>query len=320
MTAALGLCDTSWPTDLPALIGASPSIQLARRRIEQFARTSLPVLLVGPTGSGKELLAQHLHALSGRSGDLVDVNCGALPREMIESLLFGHRRGAFSGAVESTTGLIIRAHHGTLFLDELASLPAEGQAKLLRSLETGEVLPLGESTKRRSDFRVIGAVQEDIDARVSSGAFRRDLFHRIAGIRIELPALAERRQDIALLATHFAHAQGCTISPAALALLRSQPWPGNVRELRATVDRAAVLSVNSLLEADTVAESIAPCTGNPLVPPAHSNLVRLCRAHGGRAAPIAADLGISRATLFRRLKAMGISLVGLRTQAMLEHR
>src|SRR6185295_8634193 len=144
-----GQCDHSSPTSdqvtasalqpkesvaLPPLIGVSEAIATAKSRLERFARTELPILLMGPTGTGKEVVARHVHAMSGRRGRLVDVNCGALPRDMIESLLFGHRRGAFTGAVERSTGLIVSAHEGTLFLDELTSLPPEGQAKLLRVL------------------------------------------------------------------------------------------------------------------------------------------------------------------------------------------
>jgi DNA-binding NtrC family response regulator len=318
MTGALSVREVSRRADLPPLLGSSSAIRFARMRIEQFAKTNLPVLLVGPTGSGKELLAQHLHRSSSRSGELVDVNCGALPREMIESLLFGHRRGAFSGAIETTLGLILRANRGTLFLDELSSLPAEGQAKLLRVLETGEVLPLGDSSKRLSDFRLVGAVQEDIDARVSNGLFRRDLFHRVAGVRITLPALSGRREDIPLLATYFASTHGCTITPGALALVQRTEWPGNVRELRTAIERAAIVAGKSVLEMEDVAECLnlgieAPAGSVPAEP-----LLRVCRAHRGQATLIAAELGISRATLFRRLKASGISLASLKVSRPLE--
>jgi DNA-binding NtrC family response regulator len=321
------------PCELPPLIGSSPAIQLARRRIEQFARSAIPVLLVGPTGSGKELLAQHLHAQSGRPGELVDVNCGALPRDMIESLLFGHRKGAFTGASESTTGHIARANHGTLFLDELSSLPPEGQAKLLRVLETGEVLPLGESRKHKCDFRVIGAVQEDVEARVSSGLFRRDLFYRIAGVRLTIPPLCERQEDIPLLASHFASIHGCTITQDALVLLRVQTWPGNVRELRGVTERAVVLTDGHLIDRGAVEMAIAIGTGacerqvgakcclqvrgNP------EEVLRACIAKGWRSNRIAGVLGVSRATLFRRLRSLGLSLNSLRvsqSQAVSESR
>jgi DNA-binding NtrC family response regulator len=319
MSTALSL--SSPPTaELPPLIGVSPAMQLARSRIEKFARGSLPVLLVGPTGTGKELLAQHMHARSGRLGSLVDVNCGALPREMTESLLFGHRKGAFTGAIESTIGLIMRADRGTLFLDELTSLPPEGQAKLLRVLETGEILPLGDSTKRRSDFRLVSAVQEDIDARVCSGQFRRDLFHRVTGLRVSLPALADRREDIPLLAEYFAQTHRCTLAPEVVSLLRAQPWPGNVRELRACVGLAAVLADDAVVDLQTMKECLCMGDALPAQTPSSADLLTLCRAHGGHAGAIAAALGISRATLFRRLRGCGISLTSLRISGRREPR
>jgi DNA-binding NtrC family response regulator len=305
---------------LPPLIGSSPAIQLARIRIEKFARSTIPVLLVGPTGSGKELLAQHLHAQSGRPGELVDVNCGALPRDMIESLLFGHRKGAFTGATETTQGHISRAHLGTLFLDELTSLPPEGQAKLLRVLETGDVQPLGDSRKHRSDFRIIGAVQEDVDLRVSNGLLRRDLFYRIAGVRLTLPPLCERREDIPLLASHFALSHERTITQDALVLLGAQPWPGNVRELRGVTERAVVLGEGPSLgvSAFELALAMGTSAGDAGLGLMHlhttleAELVSVCVAQGWRAPQIADALGISRATLFRRLRTMGLSLNTLR--------
>jgi DNA-binding NtrC family response regulator len=306
---------------LPPLIGTSPAVQKARRQIERFATSGIPVLLVGPTGTGKELLARHLHSLSGRPGELVDVNCGALPREMIGSLLFGHRKGAFTGAVESTTGMITRADQGTLFLDELSSLASEGQATLLRVLETGEVLPLGSPSKLSVDVRVVAAVQDDIDQRVTDGSFRRDLFYRIAGLRIDLPFLAARREDIPLLAAHFAAGHGCTVAPDGLSLLEAMPWPGNVRELRALIERAVVWAQSRHLDSACLLEAIPEDRpGQPDGSPDTLSLLRICRAHGGRAEAIAAELGVSRATLFRRLRSAGISLGSLRVSRGLETR
>lgn len=303
-------------TSLPELIGLSPAMQLARNRVERFARSRLSVLLVGPTGTGKDLIARHLHARSGRHGQLVDINCGALPRDMVESLLFGHRRGAFTGAVETTVGMISRAHLGTLFLDELSSLPVEGQAKLLRVLETGEVLPLGASSKQAVDFRLVAAVHEDIKGRIASGLFRQDLFHRVAALRIDLPALDSRREDIAPLAEHFAQLHGRTINGPAMSVLRRTRWPGNVRELRAVIDRAVLLSDGASLEVEALSEAENECTAD-----GHAQELRnLCRVHCGRADAIAGALGVSRATLFRRLRAFGISLVSLRVSQSLETR
>lgn len=307
---------------LPPIIGTSASIQLAQARLARFAASKLPVLLVGPTGTGKELLARHLHHLSGRRGRLVDVNCGALPREMIESLLFGHRKGAFTGAVESTNGMVARADLGTLFLDELSSLPLEGQAKLLRVIESGEVLPLGAEQESKIDFRLIAAVHDDIDGRIESGAFRRDLFHRVAGVRIEVPALAARPEDIGPLAEFFAAGRGCVLSPAAIATLRSHQWPGNVRELRAVIERATVLADTPILNAEVVAQALGGDQGvstAEVIPtrggistPLRAPLLQICEAHSGEVEAITRTLGVSRATLFRWLRARNISLTELR--------
>jgi len=303
----------------PALIGSSTRMQQVRGRLARFGPTTLPVLLVGPTGSGKELAARHVHHLSGRPGALVDVNCGALPKEMIESLLFGHRRGAFTGAFESVSGMVSRAHRGTLFLDELGSLPLEGQAKLLRFLDTGELLPLGADQKLKVDLRVVAAVHEDVYARMKSGLFRSDLFHRVAGVTITLPSLAERREDIALIARYYAGEVGCALTNEALALLISLQWPGNVRELKRTIERASVIAVGGVIERAGLLEALDQRNGpesdlldeegsEPSADERYMELLQTCIQHGARAPSIAGALGISRATLFRRLKAYGISL------------
>lgn len=189
---------------LPPIVGVSAAIQKAVALVEHFAPTGFAILIVGATGTGKELLARHIHHRSRRRGELVDVNCGALPREMAESLLFGHRRGAFTGAVESTVGHVERADGGTLFLDEVLHLPPEGQVKLLRVLETGDVQRLGEGRKRNVDLRIVAAAQDDTTERLGLGVFRRDLYQRLAGVVIHLPPLAERPEDIVPLAAHFA--------------------------------------------------------------------------------------------------------------------
>ena len=178
------------------IIGESPAIRRALALAERYARSRLPILLVGPTGTGKELFAHHIHERSGQPGPLVEVNCCALPRDMVESLLFGHRRGAFTGAIESTVGYVERSDGGTLFLDELESLAFEAQGKLLRVLETGDVERLGIGAKRHVDLRVVSAVQDDISGAVDGGRFRRDLFQRVAGVVIKLPPLSTRPEDV----------------------------------------------------------------------------------------------------------------------------
>jgi transcriptional regulator with GAF, ATPase, and Fis domain len=238
------------------IIGASPAIRRALALAERYARTHLPMLLVGATGTGKELFAQHIHERSGRPGPLVDVNCCALPRDMVESLLFGHRRGAFTGAVESTVGHIERSDGGTLFLDEFTSLLPEAQGKLLRVLEKSEVQPVGAAHKRRVDLRVVSAAQEDVWAAVNAGRLRSDLYQRVAGVVIELPPLGARPEDIVPLARHFASQQGKRLEAGVEGTLLAYSWPGNVRELRMVIERAAELVTDGMLPRSTIREAI----------------------------------------------------------------
>jgi len=294
------------------IVGVSPAIRRAVALAERYARTRLPVLVVGATGTGKELLAQHIHERSGRSGPLVDVNCCALPRDMVESLLFGHRRGAFTGAVDSSIGHLERSDRGTLFLDEVTSLAVEAQGKLLRTLETGEVQPLGASAKRRLDLRVVAAAQDDIGRAVTTVRFRRDLFQRLAGVVIELPPLAARLEDVLPLARHFAALQGRRLEAGVERVLLNYAWPGNVRELRLTIERAVQLADNGTLPASALAESIG--LGGTAPPEAaetsgeRAALARLCESHEWHGGEIARALGISRTTLHRRLRELGLSL------------
>ena len=300
---------------LPALIGESPAIQQARDLLERFAPTSIPIVLVGATGTGKDLLARYIHAQSGRTGPFLPVNCSALPREMAESLLFGHRRGAFSGAIESRRGYLEVAHGGTLFLDELTCLGLEGQAKLLRALDTGEVHPLGEEGARALDVRAVAAVQETLPKALVSGGLRPDLYQRLAGVVISLPPLAERAQDILLLARHFAGCQRRILEPGAERLLMMYEWPGNVRELRHVMERAGRLVANGSLPAAAVAEAIHLGALVPQDsdddrggPSERARLLLECERCGWNADRVARALGVHRATLFRKLKRAGLSL------------
>lgn len=300
------------PGDCP-VVGVSPAIRRAIGLALRFAPTELPILLVGPTGSGKELFARQIHTWSGRRGALVDVNAGALPREMVESLLFGHRRGAFTGATVEARGLIAAADQGTLFLDELASLPVEGQAKLLRAIESGEVRPLGGTAKRRVRCRFIAAVQEDLDERIRSGAFRADLYQRLAGVVIRLPALAERPEDVVPLAREFAAAADHFFDLDAESELQAYAWPGNARELKVAVHRAGFLGTTEVIVGEAMREAIELGTIGPSGAPlrvgegAHVHaLVDLCRSHAWDVQRAAAALGVGRATLYRRLRGAGI--------------
>ena len=304
------------------IVGQSPAIRRALALAERFARTTLPILLVGATGTGKELFADFIHRRSGRRGPLVDVNCGALPREMVESLLFGHRRGSFTGASESVQGHVVRSSGGTLFLDELATLLLEGQVKLLRTLDTGAVQALGSTSKITVDLRIVSAVQAGILRDVEMGRFRRDLYQRVAGVVIELPPLLARPEDIVPLSVHFAALRGQRLEPAAERVLLDYSWPGNVRELRLAIERAGELVEDGVLPAAAMAEGIA--LGAPSEDAAHAatagrkskprrpelqdaeRLFLECEAASWNIEKAARGLGVSRASLYRSLHTLGI--------------
>jgi len=300
--------------DLATLIGEAPrfldAVNLARR----FAATELPILLIGATGTGKDLLAQHMHRWSGRVGKLVDVNCAAIPQEIADSILFGHRRGAFSGAIETRVGLMEDADGGTLFLDELCSLSLQVQGKLLRVLEDGAVRRVGDTTMRRVGFRVLCATQVRLDPRVATGSFRMDLLQRLGGVQIELPSLVERGRDVVLLAHAFAAAVGRRISGDGDEVLLAHHWPGNVRELRWAVERARWLTHEPVLGPSVLGYAIA--LGDTTEHRVHGALrsqcavdvVAVCEAHDWDAARAAEAMGIHRTTLWRRLRALGVCL------------
>jgi DNA-binding NtrC family response regulator len=234
---------------LPGMIGRSIAMQRVYRLAQLVAPRITTVLIVGQTGSGKELVARALHELSPRAAKpFVAVNCAAIPEALLESELFGHARGAFTGAVQAQVGRIPAAHGGTLFLDEVSELPLGMQAKLLRFLEQKEVQRLGTSDVARVDVRVIAASNVDLAARAGRGDFREDLFYRLAAFPLELPPLSGRREDIILLAEHFLACMAAAISrpcpqlsAEAVRILEEHSWKGNVRELQHVMERASIL-------------------------------------------------------------------------------
>jgi DNA-binding NtrC family response regulator len=234
---------------LPGMIGRSEAMQRVYRLAQLVAPRSTTVLVVGPTGSGKELVARALHELSPRAArPFVAVNCAAIPEALLESELFGHARGAFTGAVQAQVGRIPAAHGGTLFLDEVSELPFGMQAKLLRFLEQKEVQRLGTAEATRVDVRVIAASNVDLAGRAGRGEFREDLFYRLAAFPLELPPLSERRVDIIPLAEHFLACMAAAmsgpcprLSREAVLILEAHPWKGNVRELQHVMERASIL-------------------------------------------------------------------------------
>ena len=236
---------------IPDLIGESAGMRELTHLIRLVAPRNSTVLIEGETGTGKEVVASAIHRLSNRSSKpLTVLNCAAIPEALLEAELFGHTRGAFTGAVQSRTGRIEAAHGGTLFLDEIGELPLAVQAKLLRFLECGELQRVGDNEMTRVDVRVIAATHRDLEQRVVDGTFRLDLYHRLAVFPLEVPSLRERLDDLPALASHLlvrlcADATRRSLSPCALHALEQHPWPGNVRELAHVLERAVILAADA---------------------------------------------------------------------------
>jgi DNA-binding NtrC family response regulator len=294
------------------------SVQLERSAVDlvRVAPTSVPVLVVGETGTGKELVAQALHALSGRPGQFVPLNCGALPRTLVESELFGYRRGAFSDARDDRAGLARKAHGGTLFLDEVAELPEESQVALLRLLQEGEVRPIGSSEIVKVDVRVIAATHQDLAARVSDGRFRRDLFGRLAGYEMAMPPLRERPEDIGSLIAVLLGRRGVagdrfSVHPRAAHALFTYEYPMNVRELDQALAAAVALASQGEIALEHLPPSIrgAAQAGTQLGPEdsaRRAELVELLRRNRGNISATARALDKAPVQIRRWCRRFGI--------------
>jgi len=259
-----------------AIIGHSPAIRRLREMILRVARSNASVMLCGPSGSGKELVARAIHEEGARAGQPFSaINCGAIPADLIESELFGHEKGSFTGATARRIGHFEASEGGTLFLDEIGDMRFDMQVKLLRVLEDRTIVRVGSSEARRVDVRVISATHQDLGAAIAEGKFREDLFFRLGVVVLQVPSLADRVEDIPALIRHFQsgmHAEAkCRFDEAALALLMRHDWPGNVRELRNFVERASVLHGGENLGADDVALLLNPTAPRPVAPAQHSN-------------------------------------------------
>jgi DNA-binding NtrC family response regulator len=297
----------------PILIGDSRPMRRLRELIATIAPTRLAVLIEGETGSGKERVASLVHHRSQRRGCFVPFNVCALGESMFEDSLFGHVKGAFTGALSDARGFLREADGGSAFFDEISGLPTGLQAKLLRAIETGVFRPIGAAHDARSDFRVIAATNEQLDGLVDAGRFRADLRHRLSGVVIAVPSLADRVDDIPELVHHFAaRALGAaaTVEPSAIELLMSHDWPGNVRELKQVVDVAAAFARRSI-DAGAVEQALAH--RHSRVPSTRTDerverreLMGALQRMSWDVGRTAAHLGVHRATMYRRMKRHGI--------------
>jgi DNA-binding NtrC family response regulator len=302
----------------PTLVGESAIIRRLRATIERIATADIPVLVEGPSGSGKELVAALLHRLSGRSGAIVAFNVCAVADTMFEDALFGHVRGAYTGASNDSPGFLREAHGGTLFLDEVGGLPGALQPKLLRAIETGVFRPVGSSRDAKSDFRLVTATNEPLAHLVEANRFRPDLAYRMSGIVLTLPPLDERREDVPLLVHHFA--QGRPVHATAAHLLQTRSWPGNVRELRQVVEAGFVFGRGALdRRALEMALEHRPAPAAPPIREVRDHTANYLAIERTRlisaldqaswdTVAVATAFGVHRSTLYRRLKRLNIAL------------
>jgi DNA-binding NtrC family response regulator len=306
------------------IIGASPVIRALLEKVAKVAVRDTSVLITGESGTGKELVAQAIHHNSARRDNrFVALNCGAMPENILESELFGYRKGAFTGAMENRKGLLEAANGGTLFLDEIGNLPLNMQKTMLRFLQEQEFRRLGDTAPTKVDVRIISATNSDLTAEVSQGIFREDLFYRLNVINIHLPPLRERQEDIPLLVAHFIRQQNAKfgtdfkgLTPEGMHALRSYTWPGNIRQLCNVIEAAMTISSGNYIGLPEVAQLIE--TGHTGPATDHNDyssalgqfetdyLTRLLRKYGGNVEEAAAEAGMNMATIYRKLKRYGI--------------
>jgi DNA-binding NtrC family response regulator len=311
-----------------ALLGQSPAMDRLREQIELAARSNAQVLILGERGTGKELVAAAIHAGSARAtGPLEKLNCAAIPEGLIESELFGHEAGAFTGATKQRRGKFERAHGGTLFLDEIGDMPPQMQAKLLRVLQDGEVERVGAGSTVKVNVRVVAATNKSLEAEIEAGRFRADLFDRLNVVPLRVPALRERIEDVPMLAEHFVSLAcevhdrpGKEITCEAMGLLKAYPYPGNVRELRNLVERLVILTPHETIT-ETEARALLPIdSGGPssgyfqpetplreMLDAVERDLItRALEFRDGHVTKTAADLGLERSHLYKKMRALGM--------------
>jgi two-component system NtrC family response regulator len=314
---------------LDHIVGTSPSMQKVFATVEQVAQSNVDVLVVGETGTGKEVVARAIHRASGHAeGPFVPVDCGAIPDNLLESELFGHERGAFTGADARRIGLLELANGGTFFLDELGELPLQLQPKLLRTLQERKVRRVGGREEIEIDVRLIGATSRDLEAMIRQELFRQDLYYRINVVRIELPPLRMRGDDIGLLAEFFAHRHSREmgkptpgITTEAYQVLRQYPWPGNVRELQNVIRRAIALSRDNWIDLDDLPDEVIVASGQREAGESvgyfqlrdeyvrrfeRQYLSDLLKRHSGDVRSAAQEAKLPRGTLYRLMKNHGL--------------
>jgi DNA-binding NtrC family response regulator len=307
------------------IIGTSPAIHALLEKVAKVAVRDTSALITGESGTGKELIAQAVHHNSARrSHRFVAVNCGALPENILESELFGYRKGAFTGAMENRKGLLEAANGGTLFLDEVGNLSLNTQKTLLRFLQEQEFRRLGDTTPTKVNVRIISATNSDLTAEIAEGTFREDLYYRLNVINLHLPPLRERKEDIPLLASYFIRKQNTKfgtdfqgLTPEAMEALRAYEWPGNIRQLCNVIEAAMTISSGNYIGLPVLAQLIATNQSGQVINQADYSsalccfeteyLTRLLRKHGSNVEEAAAEAGMNMATIYRKLKKYGIN-------------
>jgi len=299
----------------------SPSMKTVVRTVERVAPSDVSILVTGESGTGKEVIADLIHAMSPRAkGPFIKVNCAALPRELIESELFGSVKGAFTGAQSDREGLFRQANDGTLLLDELAEMPVDTQSKLLRVLQEKEVRPVGGRTSYKTDTRIIASTNQQVDEAIKAGKLREDLYYRISAISISLPPLRERREDILPLANSFLKKSAAQAARAitgftteAADALRKYDWPGNVRQLQNQVQRAVLMAEGQVVDVGDLGINNPPPSQDDadltlLEGMERNTIIQLLKETGGNKLETARRLGIGRQTLYNKIKAYNISV------------
>ena len=318
----------SGANSLPGMLFSSRAMCEVARNVERIKDSNSTILVTGESGTGKELIARAIHRLSRRSeSEFIPFNCSAVPAELIESMLFGHRRGTFTGAMSDQVGLIRSAENGTLFLDEIGDLPLPLQPKLLRFLQEGEIHTLGETAPRKVNVRVIAATHKDLETLVSEKLFREDLYYRIATLTLKLPPLRERREDISTLISHFVSHYArkneraiSGITAEAIQILETYSWPGNIRELAAEIERLVLYAEDDgFIRPENISPRIRP-EGSPIDAPAERLddlldnyerrvITETLKRHDCNVARASEALGLgSRQTLYKKLKRLAIDI------------